>query len=171
MQVCEILRDAVWLNQHILPPSQPGRPDFCHPFFFPVNASITILSTYLACVCVCVCFSAALSDDFLCVLCACVCVCVCVRVCVCVCACAGGEALGMFEVRVSQGYGARWSADGVFFRGFLEPQVLRFYTQTRCVCISNWLRIFCLIFFFRARTCVCSAYHQVPDGHALGWKH
>ena len=27
----------------------------------------------------------------------------------------------VFEVRVAQGYGARWSADGLVFRGFLEP--------------------------------------------------
>jgi hypothetical protein len=91
-------------------------------------------------------------SDFVWVLCACVCVCVCV--CMCICACAGGEALGMFEARVLQGYGARWSADGVFFRGFLEPQVFLFYTQTRCVCMYNWPRICYLFFsFVRARAC------------------
>lgn len=31
--------------------------------------------------------------------------------------------LAMFEVRVQDGYGARWTADGAFFRGFLEPQM------------------------------------------------
>jgi len=29
----------------------------------------------------------------------------------------------IFEVRNAQGYGARWSADGKVFRGFLEPQL------------------------------------------------
>jgi hypothetical protein len=27
------------------------------------------------------------------------------------------------EVRTSGGYGARWTADGAFFRGLLEPQI------------------------------------------------
>ena len=27
----------------------------------------------------------------------------------------------VFEARVQEGYGARWSADGASFRGFLEP--------------------------------------------------
>ncbi|CAI5475373.1 unnamed protein product [Closterium sp. Yama58-4] len=31
--------------------------------------------------------------------------------------------LPVFEVRGSEGYGARWSADGLQFRGFLEPQM------------------------------------------------
>lgn len=30
---------------------------------------------------------------------------------------------GVFEIREALGYGARWSADGVFFRGFLEPHM------------------------------------------------
>jgi len=29
----------------------------------------------------------------------------------------------IFEVREKGGYGARWTADGMFFRGFLEPQI------------------------------------------------
>jgi hypothetical protein len=29
----------------------------------------------------------------------------------------------VFEVRQHEGYGARWSADGSEFRGFLEPQM------------------------------------------------
>jgi len=29
----------------------------------------------------------------------------------------------IFEVRLPEGYGARWSHDGLFFRGFLEPQM------------------------------------------------
>ncbi len=29
----------------------------------------------------------------------------------------------IFELRIMQGYGARWSADGRTFRGFLEPQL------------------------------------------------
>jgi len=29
----------------------------------------------------------------------------------------------IFEVRTSDGYGARWSFDGLEFRGFLEPQM------------------------------------------------
>jgi hypothetical protein len=27
----------------------------------------------------------------------------------------------VYEIRIAEGYGARWSADGKFFRGFLEP--------------------------------------------------
>lgn len=33
----------------------------------------------------------------------------------------GGGEDGVFEVREALGYGARWSADGATFRGFLEP--------------------------------------------------
>jgi len=29
--------------------------------------------------------------------------------------------LSLFEIRVIEGYGARWKADGSQFRGFLEP--------------------------------------------------
>lgn len=29
--------------------------------------------------------------------------------------------LAVYEVRTVEGYGARWSADGASFRGFLEP--------------------------------------------------
>ncbi|MCO5599402.1 hypothetical protein L7F22_053505 [Adiantum nelumboides] len=32
--------------------------------------------------------------------------------------------LVVFEIRVEEGYGARWSADGTKFRGFLEPQMM-----------------------------------------------
>eukprot|EP00002_Diphylleia_rotans_P034873 TRINITY_DN7536_c0_g1_i1.p1 TRINITY_DN7536_c0_g1~~TRINITY_DN7536_c0_g1_i1.p1 ORF type:complete len:285 (+),score=53.03 TRINITY_DN7536_c0_g1_i1:44-898(+) len=31
--------------------------------------------------------------------------------------------VAVFEIRIEEGYGARWSADGVQFRGFLEPQI------------------------------------------------
>ncbi|GAQ82654.1 RNA-binding ASCH domain protein [Klebsormidium nitens] len=31
--------------------------------------------------------------------------------------------VAVFEARVAEGYGARWSADGTQFRGFLEPQM------------------------------------------------
>jgi len=31
--------------------------------------------------------------------------------------------LAIFEIRETNGYGARWTADGKSFRGFLEPQV------------------------------------------------
>ena len=34
----------------------------------------------------------------------------------------GGEG-GVFEVREKSGYGARWSTDGIVFRGFLEPHM------------------------------------------------
>jgi hypothetical protein len=30
----------------------------------------------------------------------------------------------VFEARVAEGYGARWTADGAQFRGFLEPNAL-----------------------------------------------
>lgn len=33
----------------------------------------------------------------------------------------GGEQWPVVEIRQAQGYGARWSADGTVFRGFLEP--------------------------------------------------
>jgi hypothetical protein len=29
----------------------------------------------------------------------------------------------MIEVRVMEGYGLRWTCDGSFFRGFLEPHM------------------------------------------------
>lgn len=35
----------------------------------------------------------------------------------------GGGVDGVFEVRQESGYGARWSADGAVFRGFLEPHM------------------------------------------------
>lgn len=35
----------------------------------------------------------------------------------------GGGVDGVFEVREKSGYGARWSADGAVFRGFLEPHM------------------------------------------------
>lgn len=35
----------------------------------------------------------------------------------------GGGEDGVFEVREESGYGARWSADGAVFRGFLEPHM------------------------------------------------
>jgi len=35
----------------------------------------------------------------------------------------------VYEIRVEEGYGARWSADGLFFRGFLEPQVAEGHEQ------------------------------------------
>ncbi|CAM9310256.1 unnamed protein product [Scytosiphon promiscuus] len=35
----------------------------------------------------------------------------------------GGGGDGVFEVREASGYGARWSADGSTFRGFLEPHM------------------------------------------------
>jgi len=35
----------------------------------------------------------------------------------------------VFEVRVPEGYGARWSADGSEFRGFLEPHKVDGYLQ------------------------------------------
>lgn len=35
----------------------------------------------------------------------------------------GGGVDGVFEVREESGYGARWSADGAIFRGFLEPHM------------------------------------------------
>ena len=40
----------------------------------------------------------------------------------------GGEQLPVVEIRQEQGYGARWSADGKAFRGFLEP-VSPFYEE------------------------------------------
>lgn len=35
----------------------------------------------------------------------------------------GQHDLDVFEVRTVEGYGARWSEEGTFFRGFLEPQM------------------------------------------------
>eukprot|EP00903_Cladosiphon_okamuranus_P018210 g16751.t1 len=35
----------------------------------------------------------------------------------------GGGEDGVFEVREAAGYGARWSTDGLVFRGFLEPHM------------------------------------------------
>ncbi|CAM9885182.1 unnamed protein product, partial [Ectocarpus sp. 13 AM-2016] len=35
----------------------------------------------------------------------------------------GGGKDGVLEVREESGYGARWSADGAVFRGFLEPHM------------------------------------------------
>jgi len=34
----------------------------------------------------------------------------------------------VIEARVKEGYGARWTADGKQFRGFLEPQMVDGHT-------------------------------------------
>ena len=41
----------------------------------------------------------------------------------------------ILEVRHVDGYGARWTADGSFFRGFLEPQMEDGHHKGAC-CLS-----------------------------------
>jgi hypothetical protein len=56
---------------------------------------------------------------------------------------------------------------------FAASSSLRFYFSTHRRDVSAYMTglEFAIYFFPFVRARVCSAYHQVPDGHALGWKH
>ena len=57
----------------------------------------------------------------------------------------------VFEIRQEEGYGARWTADGTFFRGFLEVRLWS-------VPVVNG-------------PCSKRLQPQMEEGHSVGWKH